>query len=91
MGGPESQGIAKAAEDGDLILLEQYLSDPAQSVDEQCGRDGETALQRAICRSEVACVKRLVKAGADLNLGRLRDGETAAQMMKGEHVRAVHC
>ena len=91
MGGPPSQGIAKAAEDGDLILLEQYLSDPAQSVDEQCGRDGETALQRAICRNEVACVKRLVKAGADLHLGRLRDGETAAQMMKGEHVRAVHC
>ena len=65
----------EAAEDGDLEALIQLI-DSGVDVNENKGRDGETALHRAATRGKFEAAKLLIENGANVNIGRTYDGDT---------------
>jgi ankyrin repeat protein len=65
----------EAAEKGDLVALSQHI-DAGVDINDNKGRDGETALHRAATRGQLEAVKLLIEEGADVNIERTYDGDT---------------
>ena len=69
--------LRKAAGNGDVVALADLLNKNPAVVNEVCKRDRTSALIRSV--PNVACMKMLLAAGADVNL-KDRDGCTALNL-----------
>jgi hypothetical protein len=65
----------QAAEDGYLVILKWHLYSGVD-INDNKGRDGETALHRAATRGKLEAAKFLIEKGADVNIERTYDGDT---------------